>query len=292
VTTDYVWIIEDDVVPPDDACERLLRIFDSDTVSVSGVYDSRYDGLPCVWNSDLRHYPKRGQGIQMVHGNGFGCVVLRGGYLRKTVFQGTGDFDRVFYRQLFVSGLKAKVDWGVSCEHKGSVAANAPITVETIPMAHVPVDTEIAEPEAVRNEPEDELVKASIRVTACQCIAAGWCDRHQCRKNDDQVKLCQTHPDQFALWEQGAGPGQVPEPSLLRKGMNFGKAIVRHLADGGKSVGDAEYAARLATCRECDACDQARMVCRDRGCGCFLAVKARWESETCPRQKWATITDG
>lgn len=46
VTTDYVWVLEDDILPPDDVCERLLRDFDPQTAWVSAAYDSRFDGQP------------------------------------------------------------------------------------------------------------------------------------------------------------------------------------------------------------------------------------------------------
>jgi glycosyltransferase involved in cell wall biosynthesis len=120
VATDYVWVLEDDILPPDDAAERLLRGFDDQTASVSSAYRSRYDGMPCVWDGQLRHLPESDENVEVVHGNGFGCVVVRGGLLRRTVFQATGDYDRVFYGQVQRAGLKAKLDWRVQCEHRSS----------------------------------------------------------------------------------------------------------------------------------------------------------------------------
>ncbi len=116
--TDYVWVVEDDVLPPDDACVRLLRGFDSDTVSVSGMYLSRFDGLPCAWDRNDNHFPSPGAGVQAISGTGFGCIVLRGGVLRNTVFQATGDYDYVFHQQRQTAGLKAKIDWRVVCQHR------------------------------------------------------------------------------------------------------------------------------------------------------------------------------
>ena len=46
VDSSYCWIVEDDIVPPVDACEQLMRGFDRATDSVSGAYRSRYhDGF-------------------------------------------------------------------------------------------------------------------------------------------------------------------------------------------------------------------------------------------------------
>jgi len=120
VGTDYVWIIEDDVTPPLDAAERLLRGFCPLTASVSGVYLSRYDHKPCAWDADCHHYETPGDGLQPIHGNGFGCVMLRGGLLRRTAFSAKGNFDYVFYNQLRDEGLTAKVDWSLACAHGDS----------------------------------------------------------------------------------------------------------------------------------------------------------------------------
>jgi len=127
-TTDYVWIIEDDVLPPLDACERLLRGFDQSTASVSGAYLSRFAGGYVAWARNQRRYSTRGSGLEAVGGNGFGCVVIRGDVLRETVFTATIDlpaYDNAFYHRLPATGMGAKLDWSVECEHAGALEARA-----------------------------------------------------------------------------------------------------------------------------------------------------------------------
>jgi hypothetical protein len=118
--TAYVWVLEDDVRPPPDACCRLLRGFDPQTGSVAAAYRSRSGGGYVAWGPSQRRYASEGAGVQEVGGNGFGCVVLRGGVLRGSVFTATLDepaYDNAFYRRLAALGLKAKLDWSVACEH-------------------------------------------------------------------------------------------------------------------------------------------------------------------------------
>ncbi|HJT76342.1 MAG TPA: glycosyltransferase family 2 protein [Gemmataceae bacterium] len=125
VTTDYVWVVEDDVLPPDDACERLLRGFDERTASVSAAYRSRFGDGYVAWEHTQQRFLQKGQGLQRVGGNGFGCVVLRGSVVRDTVFTATIDYpayDNAFYHRLFATGLEAKVDWSVECEHRAGGA--------------------------------------------------------------------------------------------------------------------------------------------------------------------------
>jgi len=56
-------------------------------------------------------------------------------------------------------------------------------------------------------------------MTACECVEAGWCRRHQCQKTPHWHFLCQTRPDYFVLWEEGRGPGQIsPAPKTARRG--------------------------------------------------------------------------
>jgi len=145
--------------------------------------------------------------------------------------------------------------------------------------------------------------------TPCDCAHPGWCDRHQCFKTAFSHWLCQHDEQRFAEWERGGGLRSPPErfapvtpgspsaaaavqsPGLLQRAANLGQALVRHAADGLQTVGDATYEHRLATCRQCELCDLARMVCRHTDCGCWLTVKARWASETCPVQKWNVLAD-
>jgi hypothetical protein len=75
-------------------------------------------------------------------------------------------------------------------------------------------------------------------------------------------------------------------PELIRKAANFGKAVVKHVADGGKHVSDEVYLARLSVCANCPSLDPERMRCLEKSCGCRLKVKARWRSESCPQGKW------
>jgi glycosyltransferase involved in cell wall biosynthesis len=119
LTTDYVWVVEDDMLPPDDACERLLRGFDERTASISAAYLSRLAHGYVAWTSD-RHHTRPTGGLQKVDGNGFGCVVLRGQVVRDALFTATIDYaayDNAFYYRLAQSGLQAKIDWSVECRH-------------------------------------------------------------------------------------------------------------------------------------------------------------------------------
>lgn len=115
VDTAYCWIVEDDIVPPLDACERLLRAFDRRTDTVSGAYRSRYhDGFVVRKRKKKRRVTKPGKGIKRVAGNGFGCVILRRSCLRKAAFSSQNNFDHHFYD---ANNFIAKVDWSVMCQH-------------------------------------------------------------------------------------------------------------------------------------------------------------------------------
>ena len=120
LTTDYVWALEDDVSAPDDACRRLLEGFDERTGSVSAAYWSRFANGYVAWDRRQRRIAVKGRGLQTVGGNGFGCVVLRGGLARETVFTATLDwpaYDTAFYWRLQRAALAAKVDWSLECQH-------------------------------------------------------------------------------------------------------------------------------------------------------------------------------
>lgn len=65
---------------------------------------------------------------------------------------------------------------------------------------------------------------------------------------------------------------------------NFGTSVVNHLADGMKQAPEELYNSRLDICKGCDQFDAKSTRCLN--CGCFLKVKASWNSEKCPLNKW------
>lgn len=79
-----------------------------------------------AWQPNQRRYAARGEGVERVGGNGFGCVIIRGEVLRQTIFTASIDFaayDNAFYYRLPLTGLRAKIDWSVECEHRGAAAS-------------------------------------------------------------------------------------------------------------------------------------------------------------------------
>lgn len=122
VETDYLWILEDDIIPPDDAAERLLRCFDPHTVSATGAYLSRYDPNYVVWGFDgHRATPPADRGRQRIAGSGFGCLILRRDVVAGYVFQvppGGKWYDPAFFDQLPTDALRV-IDWSVECRHLG-----------------------------------------------------------------------------------------------------------------------------------------------------------------------------
>ena len=114
VDTSYCWIVEDDIVPPVDACEQLLRGFDRVTDSVSGAYRSRYRNGFVARRMSGKNVTKLRNGIEHVRGNGFGCVIIRRECFERATFTATHDFDHHFYD---ANNFIAKVNWSVQCRH-------------------------------------------------------------------------------------------------------------------------------------------------------------------------------
>lgn len=132
LTTDYVWILEDDIIPPDDVLSRLLNSFDENVASVSAPYRSRFDGRYLVWSREragntgvhqlCRPLPDRPQ-VEEIRGSGFGCMVLRAEVLKQRPFrlpQGETCYDVRFFREL-EPHWKRLVDWTAACQHLHNV---------------------------------------------------------------------------------------------------------------------------------------------------------------------------
>lgn len=128
VTTPWVLIVEDDILPKPDVIEQLLHGFDEKTASVAAPYRSRYhDGYVAYEFDDNRRYQslKPNGGLALTVANGFGCTLLRTSTLQDHVFAADGpvpDFDLAFYRRLQHCGWRCKVDWRQECVHRTSSA--------------------------------------------------------------------------------------------------------------------------------------------------------------------------
>lgn len=124
VETPLAFILEDDVIPPTDAFPRLIRSFAPNVVSVSGFYRHRDKPRPVCWEWDARGFPvfpEPSIGVQPIGGTGFGCLAIRGEFMRRHVFQSGepfGNYDHNFFASLTRdAGYAALIDWDCVCRH-------------------------------------------------------------------------------------------------------------------------------------------------------------------------------
>jgi hypothetical protein len=76
-------------------------------------------------------------------------------------------------------------------------------------------------------------------------------------------------------------------PPLWLQAWSLAGSLAAFLADGCRTVPQAEYEERLALC---DACDRRRGV-RCTACNCILPLKARGRAMLCPLDKWRVLTE-
>lgn len=88
-------------------------------------------------------------------------------------------------------------------------------------------------------------------------------------------------------------PKEPALPSLWKQARNATKALFRaarnKLAGGEIRVDETEFEDRLAICRE--PCHLYLVLnkeerCTHESCGCYLAIKAGFATESCPLNKW------
>ena len=151
--------------------------------------------------------------------------------------------------------------------------------------------------------------------TNCECPLAGYYNRHSVQKTAHMHKLCQNHKGYFDLWEECKGPGQEADdcekkshkqeieekkpnqeeivktkPSKFQMAKNSAKATTKHVVSGGRNVSPEVQKERMEICAgtettpACEYYDADANRCRD--CGCFLAIKTKWKTSTCPQNKW------
>jgi hypothetical protein len=54
-------------------------------------------------------------------------------------------------------------------------------------------------------------------------------------------------------------------------------------------VSEEDFEKRMSICKKCDRYDESQSRCME--CGCFMLLKARLGTESCPLYKWNEITN-
>jgi transcription elongation factor Elf1 len=65
---------------------------------------------------------------------------------------------------------------------------------------------------------------------------------------------------------------------------SFVNSVVKHAANGFFSVPDEVAHERLSICSLCEHFEKDSVRCKI--CGCYLNIKTKWASESCPIGKW------
>ena len=134
VTTEFVFIVEDDVLPPSDAIEKTLHAMQANVAAVSGVVMSRWSDKGHVIAHDQKrqtiNLAESTGGVQSVGGTGFGCLLLRrSAMLQATPFHHgglTGNFDMEFASRVRMNGWQWLMDWSINCVHGETPSATSP----------------------------------------------------------------------------------------------------------------------------------------------------------------------
>jgi len=113
--TNYIWTLTDDLIPPLDTCEELLRCFCDRTVSVTAAIEDRFSSNYAIWKKGFA-VSKKGNGVEIVEGNSFSCALIRTSLFKKMVFHSRGALEKPemgFYQAIAGKRL-AKVNWSLN----------------------------------------------------------------------------------------------------------------------------------------------------------------------------------
>jgi glycosyltransferase involved in cell wall biosynthesis len=121
--TDYVVTIEDDIEPPTDAIEQLLRGMGPRVAAVSGAYPHRDGSRYLAWQGDVSHerwYLGPGHGIEQITGCGFGCLLIRRAVTQSLMLTTDGPtrfYDANAFDSIGKLGWEVRINWSVDCKH-------------------------------------------------------------------------------------------------------------------------------------------------------------------------------
>lgn len=131
VETDLVWCLEDDVIPPPDALDRLLDRMGPMVDGVTASYRSRVvPGCRVAWRytdletGDLVHL-EAGTGVEAIGGAGLGCALVRREVFRAGPARSGGEavgYDCNLWLDVARRGGTLLMDWDLRCEHRIGVS--------------------------------------------------------------------------------------------------------------------------------------------------------------------------
>jgi len=147
---------------------------------------------------------------------------------------------------------------------------------------------------------------------ACECATPGFCQRFQIDQTAYAHGVCQGTAERCSpqkseayrrRWREDLERKTGKIPSLPQRIVNAGQAVVAAaigVAQGTPLLCPPEIAeAREATCRACELCDVANMLCRHPKCGCPVnrmlkahgrPGKVELATQKCPMGKWGEWT--
>jgi hypothetical protein len=114
---EWLFVLEDDVLPPHGVISSLLEHIDYDVAGVSGVVPSRYGNRVIAGNTGEEGESLSGSGVQPVTYTGFGCLLLRRSALHSVRPFTTGNYDVQFCKDLQKNGWRWLLNWNVKCQH-------------------------------------------------------------------------------------------------------------------------------------------------------------------------------
>lgn len=122
LSQELVFWLEDDILPPVDAIARLARSMDAHVAAVSGAVPSRFEPRVIAWRTPtLETIRAYGDGVERIHGSGFGCLLVRRSFLQAHPLHAggcSGNYDQEIAFDAARDGLEWRIDWSVQCAHQ------------------------------------------------------------------------------------------------------------------------------------------------------------------------------
>jgi len=82
--------------------------------------------------------------------------------------------------------------------------------------------------------------------------------------------------------QEYGGKKPLVMPSITKQAWNFTKSLTKYVKSGMHDAGKEVFEQRIAVCNTCP----WRKDEKCSKCGCFIDVKAKWGTSTCPDDRW------
>lgn len=135
--------------------------------------------------------------------------------------------------------------------------------------------------------PDKQCVVEKFNATnLCDKVDPSHSEYHSAYVTIIADKSCGTNNYVSTSRSNNESPAKKELPSLSKQAKNFVGSMIDYAKDGFKNSSEEEVIRRISICESCELFRHNDRRCSHESCGCFMDVKVKLKSASCPLGLW------